>query len=821
MRTFLPVLSLLSLFTLPLNSQPSTPVPIPLEVRHDADGFSLINHSTHRLIGVSMLITSPSSGAHMVLDGLDSFWSGIDSEASIPLSLGSFGDISVPDAVSRETPLVSVDWALFDDGEFFGPITNADALETKSRVRSSFFKRIEASSLLSREQWISEIEACVADKDCKKFGGSKELVEWTRVLDFYHRHMLKFGERSGEFVKSANTWMQRYPRIRRVGGISDLKPKDEANGWAIGLFGASCKNEPGYFVTSLGNPGAQCQYSTFVGQYRSTGEPPTLPGYKTSSNATCNNVYTGAIGKAIKSNFEHAVHTIASDPGGMKYLPRHYVSSRITTNALQQMHENWVGDTTYFGLAYGYPEKAGPSADVAGGNTWCTLFFDGPPYGAFSDNTINGYPDPFATHFPAVLLLDYNTVANYAANGYGFFIANYEESWTCGDPVPFVTPWETVPTAPGTIWSAGLPTIRNDGANGAGVAIGCLHEGGNVAGPGPVCNPYQSWCCCMATYNDWALCSAYGLTPTDGCGGPAAVAYGTSFGANMLTSTVGNGSAIDHSKIGVSRGSGTFLLDLTGENSYIAGETTYLPSFIPPLGAQSTDVPVSGDWNGTGKASIGMYRPSTGQWFLDTNGNGVWDAGDTQATYGGVTGDIPVVGNWQGSAWVGWPYLGPPGRSRDCIGIYRSGIWILDLNCNNINDYGDSAFPFGGLPGDVPVAGPRFRGGAAQVGVVRCYAPNGYCISPPYYWVFDGGVPFGGNSAANHPVTTVPGWSPFAYGGLTGDKYVMGDWLGKGIWYPGIYRNGVWLEDTTGAHTYDTIFNFGGLSTDYPLVGIW
>jgi len=37
----------------------------------------------------------------------------------------------------------------------------------------------------------------------------------------------------------------------------------------------------------------------------------------------------------------------------------------------------------------------------------------------------------------------------------------------------------------------------------------------------------------------------------------------------------------------------------------------------------------SGDWVGDGKSRIGIYRPTTGQWFLDTNANGVFDAGDT------------------------------------------------------------------------------------------------------------------------------------------------------------------------------------------------
>ena len=45
---------------------------------------------------------------------------------------------------------------------------------------------------------------------------------------------------------------------------------------------------------------------------------------------------------------------------------------------------------------------------------------------------------------------------------------------------------------------------------------------------------------------------------------------------------------------------------------------------LPQFGAV-TDLPVSGDWSGSGVSRIGVYRPQTGQWFLDQNNNGAWD----------------------------------------------------------------------------------------------------------------------------------------------------------------------------------------------------
>ena len=64
---------------------------------------------------------------------------------------------------------------------------------------------------------------------------------------------------------------------------------------------------------------------------------------------------------------------------------------------------------------------------------------------------------------------------------------------------------------------------------------------------------------------------------------------------------------------------------------------------------QAGDVPVTGDWNGSGTFKIGVFR--NGQWLLDYNGNGVWDGvagGDRLYTFG-QAGDKPVVGDWNGN----------------------------------------------------------------------------------------------------------------------------------------------------------------------------
>jgi hypothetical protein len=285
-----------------------------------------------------------------------------------------------------------------------------------------------------------------------------------------------------------------------------------------------------------------------------------------------------------------------------------------------------------------------------------------------------------------------------------------------------------------------------------------------------------------------------------------------------LTCNLGGSSSgppvFNTTKLGLFRNGASTLEDTNGNNAYDPGIDRFVAAFFvsgnPGFPALATDIPVAGDWLGTGHASVGIYRPTTGQWFLDTNNNGIYDAGDTAPFgYGGIAGDKPVVGDWNG--------LG-----RTCVGIFRSGFfWILDANCNNSFDAADYTFPFGGLgfgtaSADVPVTG-AWTGGKTRVGVVRAYAPGGVPTGVPFYWVMDGSDPNAGSAAAAHQ----PAIGAFPYGGISGDQYVTGDWLGTGTSHAGIYRSGNWLLDLTGAHTYDTFYQFGGVPTDIATPGKW
>jgi hypothetical protein len=264
-------------------------------------------------------------------------------------------------------------------------------------------------------------------------------------------------------------------------------------------------------------------------------------------------------------------------------------------------------------------------------------------------------------------------------------------------------------------------------------------------------------------------------------------------------------------KVGVFRNGVSFLEDTNGNAVYDAGVDRFITNFTGPGGFLTGDYPVVGDWTGDGHAKVGIYRSSTGKWYLDSNNNGVLDAGDLTYSFGGVAGDVPFVGDWAG--------LG-----KSCVGLFRSGfLWVLDLNCNGSFDgiAADASFPFGGISGDVPVVG-AWSGGTTRVGVVRKYAPAGVPIGNPFYWVLDGSNANAGSQPANHQ----PGYA-FAFGGLAGDAFVTGDWVTAGTSSAGVFRGGLWVLDAAipsapqASHVNGTIFGYGGVTGDVPVTGKW
>ncbi len=215
------------------------------------------------------------------------------------------------------------------------------------------------------------------------------------------------------------------------------------------------------------------------------------------------------------------------------------------------------------------------------------------------------------------------------------------------------------------------------------------------------------------------------------------------------------------------------------------------------------DVPVMGDWDGSGTKKAGIFR--NGMWYLDYPGTGTWvgcgapgDPTKDACISFGMAGDIPVVGNWNGSA---------DGMSK--IGVFRNGTWYLDYpgtypgtgtwsGCGAPSDPTKEACIIFGIAGDIPVVG-NWNGsadGKSKIGVFR----NGTWYLD-YPGTYPGTGTWVGCGAPGDP--TKDACIPF---GIAGDIPVVADWNGSGTIKIGVFRNGTWYLDYPGT---------------YPATGTW
>lgn len=192
------------------------------------------------------------------------------------------------------------------------------------------------------------------------------------------------------------------------------------------------------------------------------------------------------------------------------------------------------------------------------------------------------------------------------------------------------------------------------------------------------------------------------------------------------------------------------------------------------------DYPVVGDWNGDGKATIGVYRNGT---FYLRNSNTV---GYADVTFPfGQSGDQPVAGDWNGDG-------------TDTIGVYRSSNFTFYLRNTNSSGPPDMTFQLG-MPGDVGIAGDWNNDGIDTTGVFR--PSNGYIF-------------------LKNQNTTGTADTSLNYG-IPGDKPVTGDWNGDGTDTIGVYRNNnFYLRNTNTPGGADVVFALG-IPGDVPIAGNW
>ncbi|MBY0523247.1 MAG: hypothetical protein K2R98_07605 [Gemmataceae bacterium] len=241
---------------------------------------------------------------------------------------------------------------------------------------------------------------------------------------------------------------------------------------------------------------------------------------------------------------------------------------------------------------------------------------------------------------------------------------------------------------------------------------------------------------------------------------------------------------------------GTWFLDLV-QADYNAATTRQF-NF-----GTGTDIPIHGDWFGTGTELVGVFRPSTGQFFLSKTNTSWVDGPDDTANHlvfsFGANGDIPIIGKWLGG-------------TVDYVGVFRPStgqFFLSKTNTSWVAGPDDSAnhlvFSWG-TNGDVPVAGDWNGDGTTDVGVFR------------------GGTWFLDQGNVSYPASGNPIIAPFNFG-KAGDKPVVGKWLGGSVDYVGVFRPETtqWFLNTVQAafNESSTIKILFGLPTDVPEVGRW
>ncbi|MBY0528057.1 MAG: glycoside hydrolase [Gemmataceae bacterium] len=287
----------------------------------------------------------------------------------------------------------------------------------------------------------------------------------------------------------------------------------------------------------------------------------------------------------------------------------------------------------------------------------------------------------------------------------------------------------------------------------------------------------------------------------------------TAFSATTATASITVTAALGDT-IGVFRPSGGtfFLLDVPLPP---AGTST---SFDPATTNQfqfgaTGDIAVSGDWLGTGQVEMGVFRPSTGTWYLSTT-NGNYDPATVMQVRFGMSGDVPVAGHWLGT-------------NVSYIGVFRpsTGTWYLNTVMPAVGVPGTYSAATTiqvqfGTSGDVPVVGEWLSDSFDRIGVFRASAGT---------WYLD---EFGDLDDYRDAGTSayVPELTARVLFGTTGDFPVVGDWLGDGFDHIGVFRPsaGTWYLDTelrlagTSAYELDAAIQvLFGAPGDMPVPGNW
>lgn len=207
-----------------------------------------------------------------------------------------------------------------------------------------------------------------------------------------------------------------------------------------------------------------------------------------------------------------------------------------------------------------------------------------------------------------------------------------------------------------------------------------------------------------------------------------------------------------------------------GEDKVLVGDLAKGLLIVDVTQANAPPKNLVSDFDGDGRTDLSVFRPSSGDWEMETSSNGAF-----VKTHFGSTGDVIVPGDFDGD-------------DKTDIAVFRpsTGIWYLQRSTA-----GFTATNFG-LNGDIPVAADYDADGRTDIAVWR--------PSTGIWYIQQSTLGFRAHQ-----------W------GSIGDKVMMGDFEADGkadlaVWRP---SNGVWYV-LLSSSTIGMYQNFG-LNGDRPV----